>query len=88
MDILTILTLMYNMKEECPMTDQQSNQQEEQSARTEAQNALNQALHALNEAKHSNVNQDQDVQDAKEQLYKAQQAHLQAKVSDSQDTLS
>ncbi|WP_028550285.1 hypothetical protein [Paenibacillus sp. UNC451MF] len=69
------------------MTDQQSNQHE-QSARTKAQNELNHALHALNEATHSNVNREQDVQAAKEQLQKAQLEHMQAKVSDSQDSLS
>jgi protein involved in polysaccharide export with SLBB domain len=69
------------------MTDQQSGQQE-QSARTQAQNALNHAHHALDEARHSNVNRDQDIQAAQEQLYKAQQEHLQANVSDSQDKLS
>lgn len=69
------------------MTDPQSNQQE-QSARTKAQNALNQAFHALNEARHSNVDLDQDVQAAEEQLYKAQQDHMLAKLSEDADTLS
>ncbi|MFE5318078.1 hypothetical protein ACFQ88_05120 [Paenibacillus sp. NPDC056579] len=66
------------------MADQPSNGQE-QSARTKAQNAMNHALHALNEARHSNVNQDREVQAAKEQLYKARLEHMQANHSDSQD---
>ncbi|SFL49399.1 hypothetical protein SAMN03159341_106352 [Paenibacillus sp. 1_12] len=69
------------------MTDQQSNHQD-QSKRTQAQNSLNHALHTLNEATHSNVNREQDVQEAKEELYKAQLEHMQANGSDSKDTIS